>query len=210
MDADTAPATKGALRRDLLRRRRELGVAELARSSAVVVASLRALPELAPRAREGPATLLLYAATPDELDLSALLAAPPAGWRTALPRVDGELLEVVLHRPGDPLVIGMLGTSEPSGVALPPDAVDVVVLPGVAFDTTLRRLGRGGGHYDRLLAALRPDAVTVGVSPEALVVPDAPGLPQEPHDRPVDVLVTDASVRRRVVGPAVPATGEDA
>lgn len=79
-------------------------------------------------------------------------------------------------------------------VAVPEDAVaatwpDVIVVPGLAFTAGGARLGQGGGWYDRLLADVRPDCVTVGVCfAEQLV--DV--LPIEPHDVPVRVVVTDA------------------
>ncbi len=77
-----------------------------------------------------------------------------------------------------------------------PAGIDVVVIPGVAFTPSGGRLGRGRGLYDRFLAGL-PRAVRIGVCLEALVVPE---LPLEAHDVLMDVVVTDASVRRRDAG----------
>lgn len=193
-------AAKRAIRAERLAARRAVPRAVRATRDAAVVAALRALPEL-----HGVRTLLLYAALPGEPDLGPLLADPPAGARVLLPRVEGDGLVAVAHAPGAPLRSGARGVAEPDGPPVPLVEVDAVVLPGVAFDATCRRLGRGGGHYDRLLSALaavagtpgRPlPAVAVGVADEEAVVP---ALPAAPHDRPVDVLVTDASVRRRSV-----------
>jgi len=70
--------------------------------------------------------------------------------------------------------------------------VDLLCVPGLAFDTALRRLGRGGGHYDATLpAAWR--ARKVGLAFEDQIV-DA--VPAEPHDAPVDLVVTEARVLR--------------
>lgn len=72
---------------------------------------------------------------------------------------------------------------------LDPSVLDVVVVPGLAFTTSGLRLGQGGGHYDRFLARLRPDCITVGVGfAEQLV--DA--IPTEPHDVRLDLVVTDS------------------
>ena len=60
-----------------------------------------------------------------------------------------------------------------------PRALDVVVVPGLAFTPDGRRLGQGGGHYDRFLPRLRPDCVTIGACFAEQVVAD---LPTEPHD----------------------------
>ena len=69
-----------------------------------------------------------------------------------------------------------------------PSTLDVVLVPGVAYTADGWRLGQGGGWYDRFLPMLRPDAVTVGV---AFAVQIVDALPVEPHDVPVDHVVTD-------------------
>ncbi|MCL1869323.1 MAG: 5-formyltetrahydrofolate cyclo-ligase [Promicromonosporaceae bacterium] len=83
---------------------------------------------------------------------------------------------------------------EPSGPALGAAAVaeaDVVVVPALAVDTHGRRLGQGGGWYDRVLPLVR-DGVTViaMVFPEEVYDGEALPLPSEPHDRPVGAVAT--------------------
>ncbi|KFG75054.1 5-formyltetrahydrofolate cyclo-ligase [Streptomyces mutabilis] len=94
---------------------------------------------------------------------------------------------------------GRMTLSEPAGERLGPDAVteaDVVLLPGLAVDGRGMRLGRGGGSYDRVLARLE----RAGARPALLVLLyDAEvvaHVPEEPHDRPVDAVVTPSGVRR--------------
>jgi 5-formyltetrahydrofolate cyclo-ligase len=70
-----------------------------------------------------------------------------------------------------------------------PVHLDVVVVPGLAFTADGRRLGQGGGHYDRFLARLRPDCVTVGAAFAEQLLDD---LPTDPHDARLDFVVTDA------------------
>ena len=72
-----------------------------------------------------------------------------------------------------------------------PAELDMVLLPGLAFDLWGTRLGRGAGYFDELLSRTRPDAVAVGVTPAALVV-DC--LPVEPHDVRVSRLATEEGV----------------
>ena len=69
-----------------------------------------------------------------------------------------------------------------------PAELDVVVVPGLAFTPDGRRLGQGGGHYDRFLTRLRPDCVTIGACFVELLLED---LPTEPHDTTVDHVATD-------------------
>jgi 5-formyltetrahydrofolate cyclo-ligase len=179
---------KRALRRGLLAVRRALPRDVVAAASERIVRALRTLPELA-----GKRAVLLYAADPDEVDLDALIASAPDGCRVLLPRVeDGEVV-AVRHAPDAPLAVGHRGIREPVGAPVDLATVDAVVVPGVAFGPTGERLGRGAGMYDRLLPRLT-GAVRVGVCLERFVRDD---LPVEPHDVHVDVVVTDASVRRR-------------
>jgi 5-formyltetrahydrofolate cyclo-ligase len=80
-----------------------------------------------------------------------------------------------------------------------PAAVDVVIVPGVAFAPDGARLGQGGGWYDRFLASVRPDCTSIGVGFDPQVV-DV--LPTEPHDIRLDNVVTEsgAMVPRRPIG----------
>lgn len=94
---------------------------------------------------------------------------------------------------------GRMELFEPAGERLGPEAVtraDVVLLPGVAVDGRGLRLGRGGGSYDRVLARLE----VAGARPALLVLlydgEVVEHVPAEPHDRPVDAVVTPSGVRR--------------
>ena len=83
-----------------------------------------------------------------------------------------------------------------TAVAVPEDGVDpawpdVVIAPGLAFTTTGRRLGQGGGWYDRFLTGVRDDCVTVGVCFHEQLLDH---LAVDPHDMSVDHVVTDRGV----------------
>ena len=80
---------------------------------------------------------------------------------------------------------------EPSGPSMPAEAVgqvDALIIPALAVDSAGRRLGQGGGWYDRMLPLRSPEAHTFAIlHPEELV----PGpLPMEEHDEPVDAVIT--------------------
>ncbi len=72
---------------------------------------------------------------------------------------------------------------------------DVVLAPGLAVDHHGTRMGQGGGCYDRALPRRRPGTpVLVVLHPGELLDPTAPVLPHEPHDQPVDAVVTAVGV----------------
>lgn len=182
-------ADKRALRERLLELRRQLPQAVRARASQQAARNLLTLPELATAT-----TALLYAATPTETDPAlATRELSDRGVRVLLPRVAGADLEAVPAADLQALPAGPLGVPEPTGPAVPVGDIDVVVLPGVAFDRTGTRLGRGGGHYDRLLARLPRRSLRVGL---CFAVQLVAGVPREPHDRRVEVVVTEEEVVR--------------
>ena len=74
-----------------------------------------------------------------------------------------------------------------------PEEVDLFVVPGLLFDRAGRRLGRGGGHLDRLLGRARKDAARVGLCYAQRVVQE---LPAAPWDVAMHVVVTDREVIR--------------
>ncbi|MGI4815358.1 MAG: 5-formyltetrahydrofolate cyclo-ligase [Janthinobacterium lividum] len=80
------------------------------------------------------------------------------------------------------------------GIAVPAQAIDltpaVLLIPCVGFDAARYRLGYGGGFYDRTLAALRPRPFTIGIAYECLRIES---LPREPHDLPLDVILTESA-----------------
>jgi len=109
-----------------------------------------------------------------------------------LPRVDGESLSIGLYKGAGSLSEGAFGIQEPVECA-EVSYIDIAVLPGVAFDKSLNRVGYGKGYYDRLLGAVRV-GVTVGFAFECQLFEL---IDSEAHDVPVDVLVTEKYIYRR-------------
>jgi 5-formyltetrahydrofolate cyclo-ligase len=120
----------------------------------------------------------------------ALLAR---GVRVAIPALVGDVPELREGVPGPGLGPGPLGALQPppEAPAIAPDAVDLFVVPGLLFDRSGRRLGRGGGHFDRLLARARTDALRVGVCPSEALVDE---LPEDPWDVRMHRVVTEREV----------------
>lgn len=166
-----------------------------ARARARAIAFLAMLDEIRAARR-----VALYAGAGDEVpaqDLHATLRQ--AGIEVAFPLVDGE--DLLLRRVDrlEDLEHGFRGLLEPRSICpwVGPEEVEVFVVPGVLFDRAGRRLGRGGGHYDRLLARARPEAFRVGLCYADRVVPE---LPVEPWDVRVDAVVTEEGIARTPSG----------
>lgn len=134
-----------------------------------------------------------YRAARGEIPLDALLEGPRGDIFT-LPRVVGADLEFVACRRGQTFVRGAFGLLEPAdGEVVALADHDAVLVPVVAFDRHCRRLGQGGGFYDRAMASLAAQAgasrpVSIGVAHWFQRV-DA--VPCEPWDVPLDAVVTD-------------------
>lgn len=95
--------------------------------------------------------------------------------------------------PDDGLTTGVWGVQEPvpGATALSWGELDLVVVPGLAFDRTGGRLGRGGGVYDRALSQLSDSTIRLGVAHPDLI---HEGLPAEPHDVPMTHLIIGREV----------------
>lgn len=159
-----------------------------------VAGHVLALPEYASARAVG-----LHAALADEVPLDAVAEAVLAAGRVlALPRMDGERLHFARVERWGTLVRGRFGIQEPPATA--PEVLftrgDLLLLPGVAFDAGGGRLGRGGGHYDRALAALRETPYLVGVGFAFQLVAR---VPLAAHDRRVDAFVSERGTTRRAL-----------
>jgi len=198
---------KRALRREMSAARAALSEAERQARSAAASARLLALPELAAPAGAGPQTLAGYVAVKGEIDPApALATAAAAGVTVALPRVAPEAPRLRFHRAdAGPLAPGRFGLPEPDASApeLALDALDAVIVPGLAFDADGRRLGFGGGYYDGLFgtsgasglpnSGLPRRPALIGLCYDFQIVARCPS---GDGDVPVDLVVTDARVLR--------------
>jgi 5-formyltetrahydrofolate cyclo-ligase len=134
----------------------------------------------------------------DEVDTASLaLAAWQFNKTVCAPKVNWEhrrLMPVEITSLDTNVKTGLYNLQEPiEGRPIPLEMLNLIVVPGIAYDRKGRRLGRGGGFYDRFLAQSGLSAVKCGLALREQVVDD---LSSEPHDQRVDMLVTDEEVLR--------------
>ena len=133
-----------------------------------------------------------YLPMKSEVDLAEILANP--GVVAVVPKVESDdVMTMRRYHPGN-LTLHDLGFSEPREDAEIVEAryIDVVLVPGLAFDRDGGRLGRGKGYYDRYLEGLPRSTARLGVTTDETLV-DA--VPMNSHDVRVDWLATESGVR---------------
>ncbi|VVC02770.1 5-formyltetrahydrofolate cyclo-ligase family protein [Candidatus Burarchaeum australiense] len=180
---------KNKLKSEMLAKRKSHACELVEKKSAAIMERLFGLKEFAEAK-----TILFYAAKKDEVQTRCMVQkALDQGKRVALPItvVEGKNLVLAEIRNLDRLEAGAFGVPEPMDyVPVDPEDVDLVVVPGVAFDLHGDRLGHGMGYYDKLLKQI-PDAVFVGLAFEFQIVDD---IPEEEHDVAVHKVVTEERV----------------
>ena len=187
--ADALRDAKRALRERVLAARDSLPPEFRAAASAAIGKALAGRDDFATAS-----TVLLTLPFGSEWDsMPLLLTALERGKTVVLPRVNAAARTLELCRLTEPtrdVLPGYRGIPEPQShcALLAADAIDWVLVPGVAFDTTGHRLGYGGGYYDRLLPQLRSDAVRIAGGYEIQLVDRVPAAP---HDVPVQALATE-------------------
>jgi 5-formyltetrahydrofolate cyclo-ligase len=182
---------KAELRTRILELRRRLPVERRAEMGEAIERRVLRLPDV-----RAARTFLLYASFGSEVPTGGMAERLLAeGRRVLLPFLQGDRIRAAELRPGETLTASSYGPGEPTRrVPVDPSEADVVIVPGIAFDTHGFRLGRGGGHYDRFLADHRaPDPsrrtpVRIGLAFSLQVVED---VPHGPDDEPVDIVVTE-------------------
>jgi len=159
-------------------------------TSAIICEKLRALPEW-----QAAKMVMAFAPMGDEPDIEPLLCKTRA---TALPRWAGDGYEPAkITNLTEDICPGRFGVREPASgcSSLDWSEIDVMLIPGLAFDAEGNRLGRGGGFYDRLLDNARAagKVTSVGVAFDWQLVKS---MPLERHDLPVKVVVLPSGYLR--------------
>jgi len=149
-------------------------------------------------------TVSIYVDFRDEVQTESLIvAALASGKRVAVPFcLPDKTLGMFALESLTELQPGKFGIPEPprslqteAARLVAPSQLDLLVIPGLAFDHAGQRMGYGVGHYDRLIPRLRPDCLKIGLAFAAQVVEQ---LPTEPHDAPMDFVVAESATFGRL------------
>ena len=174
--ARVAGPDKEQARREVLAAVRAMKPARRALEEELVTAAIQDT-----RAWRSASILLLYRSTGWEFSTVGLAnAAWRAGKRVCFPRVRPAGMALGLAGSWAEFAPGALGILEPTGTALSPPDMDLAIVPGIAFDRAGGRLGRGGGHYDRVLGQLGGPSWA-----PCFDVQLVEAVPREAHDLPV-------------------------
>ncbi len=183
-------AERRAIRLVLREQRAGLGDDDQAAASIAVMARLARLPVL-----RSAGVVAGYRGVRGEVDIdTSLILQAQARSVVTVPRVVGDHLEFLPWEPERETARGSFGIQEPvDGEPVPLFRHDVVLAPLVAFDDHGRRLGQGGGYYDRALGAIarehRPVVIGIAHSFQQVAL-----VPTESWDVPLDAVVTEDDV----------------
>lgn len=132
--------------------------------------------------------ILMYHSLPDELSTHHFLKKWSGKKQFFLPRVNGVNLEILPYDETR-LELGSFHIEEPTGNGtVNSSEIELVIVPGVAFDKKGNRLGRGKGFYDRLLGEMK--ATKIGMGYDFQVIEQ---IEIEPHDVGMDIIITPSS-----------------
>lgn len=183
-------------------------------ASAKIALNALNIPEMKEQKRTGflglkrtEKTVLAYCSVGNEPSTLALIdSLLKSGKRVCLPLCTD--LDEEGHRTGafdamearvitsfDDLTAGAYGIPEPKADTelVPPEEIDIIILPCVGCDRQCRRIGHGAGYYDKYLTTVRKDCFTMALCYEEALADE---LPMEEHDVPVDAVVTEKTVYR--------------
>ena len=183
-------------------------------ASAKIALNALNIPEMKEQKRTGflglkktEKTVLAYCSVGNEPSTLALIdSLLKSGKRVCLPLCTD--LDEEGHRTGafdamearvitsfDDLTAGAYGIPEPKTDTelVPPEEIDIIILPCVGCDRQCRRIGHGAGYYDKYLTTVRKDCFTMALCYEEALADE---LPAEEHDVPVDAVVTEKTVYR--------------
>lgn len=185
---------KQELRKNILAVRRSMSPEEVATGSTRLAEHLCSWPIY-----QAAKTIMLYLAMPDEPHLDKVIShALSAGKTICVPhmRETRGLMDAAIIANLDDLVVGQFNLLTPNPATLKlldPSELDLIIVPGVAFDKDGRRLGMGAGYYDRFL----PQASKAELIGAAWAAQILEKVPTDDHDRPVNYLLTEEGIFTR-------------
>lgn len=186
---------KDEMRRNILNQRKEIPKEQVEQNSEAVFKNLSDLKEY-----NDAQNVMLYLAFRNEIITQEIIEdSLNKGKRVFIPVAVPETKELIvseLKSLEDDLEAGNYSILEPKPEALrptPPQEIDLVLVPGVAFDKRGYRIGYGGGYYDRFLPKLKKGASTIALAHELQIVDK---VEEDEFDYPVQYVITENRVIR--------------
>lgn len=189
MDEKSLLESKAELRKEMLKRLKLQSVSDRSAKSESIGRKLLDHPDFT-----GSRTVMFYLSQSFEVDTIQLFHDSLKRQCVLVPYVDrseGGLVAVKVKHPEEELVKGSYGILEPRAELVEPfdvHQIDLVLVPGLAFDGKGRRLGRGKGYYDRFLTSLSPQTKRLGLCFDFQLVKQ---VPSSEHDTCVHEVITN-------------------
>ena len=184
INKDKVMCKKSDIRMSIKDLKKNITAEERTRFSEQIRCRIEQLPEF-----KQAKTILLYHSLPDEVDTSSFLKLWKEDKRLLLPAVKGDNLIICNYHP-EKLKTGSYGIIEPQGNGITDlSVIDMIIIPGIAFDKKRNRLGRGKGYYDRLLPQVT--GCKIGICYNCQIT-DL--LPTEKHDIPMNYIISESGI----------------
>jgi 5-formyltetrahydrofolate cyclo-ligase len=174
---------KKRIRREIRTIKNTVSPEEKTNRSIAILDKVEKLPEFV-----SAKTVMLYWAMADEVQTSDFVIKWAASKRVILPCVNGSDLDLRVFRGVEDLIVGEnFGIPEPSGELFTNyDEIDLILVPGVAFDVENNRMGRGKAYYDKLLSSIKAYKLGVCFDFQFLQL-----VPTDEHDIKMDRIVSE-------------------
>lgn len=136
-------------------------------------------------------SIALYYAIPGEVQTAAFIEKWHHKKQLLLPLIEGDHLRLLTYTGKESLKPGAFGIPEPDGTTppVPESDIDLIIVPGVAFDRQCNRMGRGKGYYDRLLSTTKAPKIGICFDFQLLE-----SIPVEPFDIKMDMIITEKEI----------------
>jgi 5-formyltetrahydrofolate cyclo-ligase len=173
-------AKKAELRKEITDLKKQISPEQKQQEARAIFGKVETLPEF-----KSAENILLYWSTSDELPTHEIIEKWSNRKQIILPTVVGDKLILKPYMPGENMKKGALGIWEPDTADNFNGDIDLIIIPGIAFDSDKNRLGRGKAFYDRFLANKRLVKIGVGFDLQLL-----PRIPSEKSDIKMDKVIT--------------------
>ncbi|MBW2981671.1 5-formyltetrahydrofolate cyclo-ligase [Candidatus Woesearchaeota archaeon] len=178
--------TKELIREKINLTRKNLSKEIIAEKSKKIIESLIKLEEY-----NNASTIMPYISLNIEVDTKEFIKKELLkGKNIVVPFVEDENIQISRLNNFENLVQGKFGVLEPEKKERYDGKIDLVIIPGIAFDEKGSRIGFGKGYYDKFLERFK-DSLKIGLAFEEQIVDF---VPSEEHDQPVDIIITEKRV----------------